>query len=60
MGNSDLIKTGSTSVIEKGMDVIKDPNASKSSKIAAVGMLAIGAIGTVAWATINAMKDNKG
>ena len=42
-------------LLNKGMDVMKDPNASKAAKVGAVGLVAVAAIAVVAMKTIDAM-----
>jgi hypothetical protein len=42
-------------LLEKGLDIMRDPNASKPAKIGAVGLIAIGAIAVVTVKTIDAM-----
>ena len=44
------------SLLEKGVEIMKDPNVSKSGKIGAVGIVIIGAIAYVGKTTIDAMK----
>lgn len=59
MGKSNLIKNGPTSLLDKGMDILKDPNAKKGSKAAAIGIVAIAGIATVAKAAIDVISQDK-
>lgn len=59
MSNSQLPDKSSGSILEKGLDIMRDPNAGKAAKAGAVCLLAIGAmsvigcaIGSVAKSTI--------
>lgn len=59
MSNSELTKNTSTSLLDKGIDVMKDPNASKGAKAGAVGLVAIGAIAFVGSLAIKAIGQDK-
>lgn len=58
MGNSNLMN-GPTSFLDKGMDVLKDPNAKKGAKAAAVAIVATAAIASVAKAAIDVISQDK-
>ena len=53
---SNEIMSNGGGLLEKGLDTMRDPNASKAAKIGAVGLIAIGAITVVAVKAIDAMK----
>ena len=53
---SNEIMSNDGGLLEKGLDTMRDPNASKPAKIGAVGLIAIGAITVVAVKAIDAMK----
>ena len=44
--------------MEKGIDFLRDPNVSKTSKIAAVGLIAIGAVVAIANYTTDKMEKS--
>lgn len=52
---SDIQKSSSGGLLGKGLDVMKDPNASLAAKAGAVGIVAIGAIALVAKTTLDVM-----
>lgn len=52
---SDIQKINNGGLIEKGLDTMKDPNASTASKAGALGIIAIGAIALVAKTTLDVM-----
>lgn len=45
---NDIQKNGSGGLLEKGIDIMKDPTSSTAAKAGAVGIVAIGAIALVA------------
>ncbi len=59
MNDSNIQATTGSGLLIKGLDTLKDPNATTTAKIGAVGIVAIGAIGAVAVATIKAMSGSK-
>ena len=60
MGNKEISNRENQSVLESGMDVIKDPNSGPGAKAAVVGLIAIGAITVITKAVIDVLgNDNK-
>lgn len=59
MGNSDLTKSSSTSLIDKGIDTLKDPKTSKGAKAGAVALVAIGAVAFLGKAAIDVIGQDK-
>lgn len=59
MGESNLTTGGSKSLLDKGMEILKDPNSSKAAKAAAVGTIAIAGIAVVAKETLNVISQDK-
>lgn len=59
MSNSELTKNTSTSLLNKGIDVMKDPNAKIGAKDGAVAIVAIGAIAFVGSLAIKAIGQDK-
>lgn len=55
MSNSQIPDKSSGSILEKGIDLLKDPNVSKAAKVGAVGIVAIGAITFLASETLTIM-----
>ncbi len=55
----ELQKNGNGTILEKGIDTIRDPNSGKTAKIAAFGMVAVGAIAFLGKAVIDAMNNSK-
>ncbi len=53
---SNEIQSNGGGLLGKGLDVMRDPNASTPAKIGAVGLVAIGAIVFVATKTIDGMR----
>lgn len=55
----DSIANSNGSILmEKGLDFLRDPNVSKTSKIAAVGLIAIGAVVAIANYTTDKMEKS--
>lgn len=54
----ELQKNGNGSILDKAIDTIKDPNVGKGAKIAAFGMVTIGAIAFIGKAVIDAMSES--
>lgn len=52
---NDIQKNGSGGLLEKGLDIMKDPKSSTAAKAGAVGIVAIGAIALVAKTTLDVM-----
>lgn len=52
---SDIQKNNNGGLLEKGMDIMKDPKSSTAAKAGAVGIVAIGAIALVAKTTLDVM-----
>ncbi len=50
---SDIQKNNNGGLLEKGIDIMKDPNSSTAAKAGAVGIVAIGAIALVAKTTLD-------
>lgn len=50
---NDIQKNGSGGLLEKGIDIMKDPTSSTAAKAGAVGIVAIGAIALVAKTTLD-------
>lgn len=60
MGNKEISNRENQSVLESGMEVIKDPNSGTGAKAAVVGLIAIGAITVITKAVIDVLgNDNK-
>lgn len=59
MGNSNLTNGGSNSLLDKGMDIFKDPNSSKGAKAAAVGVITIGAIAYIGKKVLDIIAEDK-
>ena len=54
----DSIANSNGSILmEKGLDFLRDPNVSKTSKIAAVGLIATGAVVAIANYTMDKMGE---
>lgn len=58
MGNKEISNRENQSVLESGMDVIKDPNSGPGAKAAAVGLIAIGVITLITTAVINVLGND--
>lgn len=52
---STELKPSNGGLLQKGMDILKDPETTTMAKVGAVGIVAIGAIAFVAKTTIDAM-----
>lgn len=50
---SDIQKINNGGLLEKGIDIMKDPASSTAAKAGAVGIVAIGAIALVAKTTLD-------
>lgn len=53
---STELRPSNGGLLQKGLDMLKDPQTSTVAKVGAVGIVAIGAITLVAKTTIDAMK----
>lgn len=54
---NELQKNSNRSLLEIGIDVMKDPKSSTAAKAGAIGIVAIGAIVYVIKATLDTMKN---
>ena len=54
---NELQKNSNGSLLETGIDVMKDPKSSTAAKAGAIGIIAIGAIAYVAKAAMDTMKN---
>lgn len=54
---NELQKNSNRSLLEIGIDVMKDPKSSTAAKAGAIGIVAIGAIVYVTKATLDTMKN---
>lgn len=59
MGNSNLTQKPANSLLEKGMDTLRDPKTSKGAKAGAVALVTIGAIAVVGKAAIDVISQDK-
>lgn len=54
---NELQKNSNGSLLETGINVMKDPKSSTAAKAGAIGIIAIGAIAYVAKAAMDTMKN---
>ncbi len=52
---NDIQRNNNGGLLEKGIDIMKDPKSSTAAKAGAVGIVAIGAIALVAKTTLDVM-----
>lgn len=52
---NDIQRNNNGGLLEKGIDIMKDPKSSTAAKAGAVGIVAIGAIALVANTTLDVM-----
>lgn len=53
----NIANSNGSILMEKGLDFLRDPNVSKTSKIAAVGLIATGAVVAIANYTMDKMGE---
>lgn len=50
-----IIGNGNGSILERGLDILRDPAVTKSAKIAAVAVIAIGVVALLGKAAMDSM-----
>ena len=53
---NNVTRTGASGLLEKGLDVLKDPKSSKGAKAGAVALVSVAAIGVIASKTLDIIK----
>jgi len=59
MSNSELTNRESGGLLEKGLDVMRNPNSSKAAKAGAVALVSIASIGVIAKKTLDIIGNDK-
>lgn len=56
---NEIEKSNGGNLLTRGLEIMKDPNASTPSKIGAVGLMGIGVVGAITIAVVKAMSGSK-